>query len=43
MISAESEEGEMLSKAFGGIAAILRYPIATRNPVVRPNRSAATL
>ncbi len=27
LISAESEEGEMLAKAFGGIAAILRYPL----------------
>ncbi len=26
MISTESEEGEMLVKAFGGLAAILRYP-----------------
>ncbi len=26
MISVESEEGEMLLKAFGGLAAILRYP-----------------
>jgi peptide chain release factor subunit 1 len=36
LISAESEEGEMLAKAFGGIAAILRYPMATRNPTLRP-------
>jgi peptide chain release factor subunit 1 len=44
MISSESEEGEMLAKAFAGIAAILRYPMATRNPAVRPARpSAATL
>jgi peptide chain release factor subunit 1 len=35
LISAESEEGEMLAKAFGGIAAILRYPMATRNPAIR--------
>ncbi|MGI0139772.1 MAG: peptide chain release factor aRF-1 [Thermoplasmata archaeon] len=27
LISTESEEGEMLSKAFGGIAALLRYPL----------------
>ena len=27
IISEESEEGEMLMKAFGGIAAILRYRI----------------
>ncbi len=32
LISAESEEGEMLSKAFGGLAAILRYPMALRGP-----------
>ncbi len=30
MISAESEEGEMLAKAFGGVAAILRYPLSRR-------------
>ena len=30
MISAESEEGQMLSKAFGGVAAILRYPLSLR-------------
>ncbi len=29
LISTESEEGEMLLKAFGGIAALLRYPIAS--------------
>jgi len=29
LISADSEEGEMLLKAFGGIAAILRYKVAT--------------
>jgi peptide chain release factor subunit 1 len=28
LISTESEEGEMLAKAFGGVAAILRYPMA---------------
>jgi peptide chain release factor subunit 1 len=27
LISTESEEGQMLSKAFGGVAAILRYPL----------------
>jgi peptide chain release factor subunit 1 len=27
LISTESEEGEMLAKAFGGIAALLRYPL----------------
>jgi peptide chain release factor subunit 1 len=35
MISAESEEGEMLAKAFGGVAAILRYPLAQRPPLLR--------
>ena len=30
LISGESEEGEMLGKAFGGVAAILRYPIPRR-------------
>jgi peptide chain release factor subunit 1 len=29
LISTESEEGEMLARAFGGVAAILRYPVAT--------------
>jgi peptide chain release factor subunit 1 len=29
LISVDSEEGEMLMKAFGGIAAILRYKVAT--------------
>jgi len=37
MISTESEEGEMLLKAFGGLAAILRYPIGRRlQPAARP-------
>jgi peptide chain release factor subunit 1 len=27
LVSTESEEGEMLAKAFGGIAALLRYPV----------------
>ncbi len=38
LISTESEEGEMLEKAFGGVAALLRYPLATRAPprVARP-------
>ncbi len=27
LVSTESEEGEMLSRAFGGIAALLRYPV----------------
>lgn len=30
LVSTESEEGEMLARAFGGVAAILRYPIASR-------------
>jgi peptide chain release factor subunit 1 len=30
MISTESEEGEMLVKAFGGVAALLRYPMSRR-------------
>ena len=30
LISTESEEGEVLQKAFRGIAAILRYPLASR-------------
>jgi len=29
LISTESEEGEMLARAFGGVAAILRYPVAS--------------
>jgi len=29
IVSSESEEGEMLLKAFGGVAAILRYPVAS--------------
>ena len=28
IISPDSEEGDMLSKAFGGIAALLRYKVA---------------
>lgn len=35
MISTESEEGEMLAKAFNGVGAILRYPMP-RAPAVRP-------
>ncbi|HEV2165530.1 MAG TPA: peptide chain release factor aRF-1 [Thermoplasmata archaeon] len=31
MISSESEEGQMLSKAFAGVAAILRYPLSRRS------------
>jgi peptide chain release factor subunit 1 len=36
MISTESEEGEMLVKAFGGVAAILRYPMSRRADANRP-------
>jgi peptide chain release factor subunit 1 len=32
LISTESEEGEMLGKAFGGVAAILRYPLPKAVP-----------
>jgi peptide chain release factor subunit 1 len=39
MISSESEEGEMLAKAFAGVAALLRYPMATRSPLLRPPAS----
>ena len=35
LISTESEEGEMLQRAFGGITALLRYPLAAR-AVPRP-------
>ena len=38
LISTESEEGEMLQRAFGGIAALLRYPLAAR-ALSRPTRS----
>lgn len=34
LISSESEEGEMLAKAFQGIAALLRYPLPRVVPVV---------
>jgi peptide chain release factor subunit 1 len=36
LVSTESEEGEMLAKAFGGIAAILRYPVASTT-AIRPH------
>ena len=37
LVSTESEEGEMLARAFGGVAAILRYPVASPTaPVARP-------
>jgi peptide chain release factor subunit 1 len=39
MISTESEEGEMLVKAFGGVAAILRYPMSRRADSARPGGS----
>jgi peptide chain release factor subunit 1 len=38
LISGESEEGEMLQKAFGGVAALLRYPL----PQVRRTPARAT-
>ncbi len=40
LVSTESEEGEMLSRAFGGVAALLRYPVAA-TPAVPPPRRAA--
>jgi len=40
LVSAESEEGEMLSKAFGGVAAILRYPMP-RSSTARPSAPSA--
>jgi peptide chain release factor subunit 1 len=39
LVSSESEEGEMLVKGFGGIGAILRYPIAA-TPALRPRSPA---
>jgi peptide chain release factor subunit 1 len=39
LVSTESEEGEMLAKAFRGVAALLRYPLTTRAPP--PSRSPA--
>ena len=41
LVSAESEEGEMLSKAFGGVAAILRYPLP-RSSTARPSAPASS-
>ncbi len=35
LISTESEEGEMLQKAFGGIAALLRYPVVSPSAAAR--------
>ncbi|HXW66431.1 MAG TPA: peptide chain release factor aRF-1 [Thermoplasmata archaeon] len=35
LISSESEEGEMLAKAFQGIAALLRYPLPAATPARR--------
>ncbi len=35
LVSTESEEGEMLARAFGGVAALLRYPMATPRPPAR--------
>ena len=42
LISSESEEGEMLQKAFGGVAALLRYPLpqvrrAPAPPAAKPS------
>jgi peptide chain release factor subunit 1 len=37
LVSAESEEGEMLVKAFAGVAAILRYPMGERLRSPAPN------
>jgi peptide chain release factor subunit 1 len=39
LVSGESEEGEMLTKGFGGIGALLRYPLPAQAPV-RPRPSA---
>ncbi len=36
MISTESEEGQVLEKAFGGVAALLRYPLAQHVTRLRP-------
>jgi len=37
LVSTESEEGEMLARAFGGVAAILRYPVGSlAAPPARP-------
>ena len=36
LISSESEEGEMLAKAFQGIAALLRYPLPPRASAIAP-------
>ncbi len=41
LISTESDEGEMLLKAFGGIAAILRYPLPRRARPSDPPESPA--
>ncbi len=41
LISTESEEGEMLSKAFGGIAALLRYPLGRTSEPLLARRSPA--
>jgi peptide chain release factor subunit 1 len=39
LISTESEEGEMLVKGFGGIAALTRYPVPS-TPALRPKPAA---
>ena len=42
LVSTESEEGEMLAKAFQGVAAILRYPVASPSAAPpRPQPSSA--
>ncbi len=40
LVSTESEEGEMLARAFGGVAAILRYPVASTTAPRLRTRSA---
>jgi len=40
LVSTESEEGELLAKAFHGVAALLRYPVASRSPP--PSRPSAS-
>ena len=39
LISTESEEGEMLQRAFGGIAALLRYPVVSPTMAARARSS----
>jgi peptide chain release factor subunit 1 len=42
MISTESDEGAMLLKAFGGVAGILRYPLAAAPRAAPPSGNAAS-